>query len=1145
MGAAETNESRVRLTARTSGHSQAFLAGRDQTIYYYEAGATRWSFALRELSADDRVPDFVGRREETDQLLRLLDPGGLRAGAGPIELSAGPFGIGRSALALHVAGEAVRRGWYRALYVGLPAPDGASNRIQVEDILPLLLETVHSTERPANDVRAGYHRAMGELAARGERVLLLVDDATDADLDLLEALVTGGPHRLLVTSRSRLGRLRDVSTVSIGALTDDDAVEFLHRLLARDGRGGASRDELLRLAWLCEGRPEALRRAAAYLGDKPESSVDGLVQVMAEEYDALRDGSSGADPSVRAIVELVGSGWGLPPEDESVAEGWRLAGRRAMLGWVRADQRAGRAAGWDIVARPGSGRSTLLQVMGEMLAGAGVSLVFISANWGAEAYDRRRSSSDDPLVVELARVEFCCETVQRIADDLDDDQPQKAVLIDQVRGTRREVEKLLGERPSSQPDLDIKDALLPMGETPLLLDPRLSLWYAERVRRTLRDTAVRVADALGELTAAAHGDRRLTVLVDNVHQITDPVCREWLVEILSRRTHSLVITTRRPGPEPGWPGATTHQLRNLTAAEVAECFRAHLGDDVISAELCARVAARTEGSPQAVALICTALAGRGDQSLDGVLAELNAAAIGAPIIQRVCLVARKLTADKCQDLVGKTEAALPFFDYLTVMNNIDGPLLTAVLAKYDVDEEKAAELMSWLEDERQRSFIGGYDDDEQEGLRIHEAIRDQRRREIPAERLRAIHLHLQAVYRAKVEEFDPDISEEDLHTAYGAWPRYELPGYRRLLREWVYHAVRGQGQALDRETTLGITRVFLEAFWWWGCYVRFPLCDELLRVLDEVVGDRTDADKERLTVLVRFYLNYTRGWRQDEADPERWDEVAGAIRDIRRRAGLDKRAPRPQDEGATVLDVLTLVFRAHAHRFRRPGGDPVAADGCYARAQESVRRHVAVVEDSPHAWYEAWVVYERADLRSEFGDIERATEFLTELDGIAENDPDMDLIDRDLMCRVARLHGDVLYARGDYGEAIDLYARAVMLAYTYHIWQETDQQSANHYSRELHRENATRASAALTRIRDLDPRQWEKGMRRAWEFFAPYRRAAGINEDEPSIDTLFPPPPSDTDLEQLHNPYIERVSKVTEELRDALTDWRSFQGHQA
>ena len=43
---------------------------------------------------------------------------------------------------------------------------------------------------------------------------------------------------------------------------------------------------------------------------------------------------------------------------------------------------------------------------------------------------------------------------------------------------------------------------------------------------------------------------------------------------------------------------------------------------------------------------------------------------------------------------------------------------------------------------------------------------------------------------------------------------------------------------------LEIARLFLDGFWWWGCYVPFPFCEEILADWMSVTGDGSQEGRE-------------------------------------------------------------------------------------------------------------------------------------------------------------------------------------------------------------------------------------------------------------------------------------------------------------
>jgi hypothetical protein len=1125
--------------------------------YYNLGGPSRSSLVVRPVAGNDTRRGFVGRTEELSRIRSLLAPDSARDGL-IVVTAGGRVGIGRTALAVEAAADAARRAWFAGgvLFVGLSQrnPDQ-----RVGQVFAALLGALGESPGHGGDEQARYREVMAGYARRGEAVLIVVDDVTDTDTDLVAALAPGRPHRLLLTAREGLTRIRDVWTVPVEGLPEDDAVELLNDALA-DEHGPGRRpvdplEHLRRVARLCDGVPEALRRAADYLARRPTESVSGLAQALADCHDRLRAPDGGAladmppesmasqpDGAVASIVGLVANRWQLPPSrSESVR---RLVGRRALLSWELADYDGARFAVWDVTAEPGTGKTTLLAALRGMLDGAGATVIFLSGEWLAEAYNRRLSSAGDPLVAELARMDFCQEALSRIGRDLPG--TGEAALAERWFIANRAVQETLAEHSPEQPGLNISDTLLPGGldDEAQPVPAQVSEWYADRVRMIREDLGSRVGEFLARLVDRDNDGHHLAILVDNLHVVADPACRKWLLDSLTSRPRSLVVVTRRPGQEIASQVATTYMLRGFTPAEVRACLIARLGQDAVSDQVVTEVIRVTASSPLAVDTLCDALTGKKRQAMNEILAELDARPAEEPLIQQVCLVARRLVRDACQEIIGKDDAEVPVFDYLTVMRGIDGSLLARVLG---VDEGPADALMSWL---AAQSFIGRYDDDEEEGFRLHEHIRQQRTAEIPGERLRRLHERAENVYWDLVSEFEPpDVEGDDSHEG---WLQYELPEFQRLVREWIYHAVLSQGARLRRKTALSVTQFFLEAWYWWGCYVQFPLCEKLLGDFERITGERTGTDREWLAILSRFHRNYPRGW-QHIADSASWDAVKDAMRALRQRAGFDVRPPQYDDMTGGTLIMLISTFEAHAHWYRRPG-DPAAAARCYSDAREYVRAQVAAGYER-NAWCEPWIMFEWADMWHDFGDIGQSAMMLHELDAFAESIEDKEMIDRDLRSRIARLHGDIRRARGDYQGAVDAYAKSAMLAYVYHVWQEALDTRVTDYSLEAHVENIARVTAALADIKRRAPQQWADGIARMWTYFEPYRRAGDggnaefsrlildgqLAADGPALpDGILPPLPQHSDLERWDSPYAQQISRVIAETGDTLMSWTSL-----
>ena len=135
--------------------------------------------------------------------------------------------------------------------------------------------------------------------------------------------------------------------------------------------------------------------------------------------------------------------------------------------------------------------------------------------------------------------------------------------------------------------------------------------------------------------------------------------------------------------------------------------------------------------------------------------------------------------------------------------------------------------------------------------------------------------------------------EEDVDPgslSYGSWYRYEDSGWQAAKRQWLYHQTRASSSGKgERELgRLRFTRVFLDAFWWWGCYLDFPFCQTLL---DDWRTRRADSDwTVAFTQLLDSYPHgYKKAKESDdwrEGELPRWDAVRAALLELREACGL-------------------------------------------------------------------------------------------------------------------------------------------------------------------------------------------------------------------------------------------------------------------
>ncbi|WP_199745163.1 AfsR/SARP family transcriptional regulator, partial [Actinomadura harenae] len=213
------------------------------------------------------VPDFTGRRGLVGGLRASLTSAGRgaeRRGAPVVVAVSGTGGVGKTALAVHVAhgvGECFPDG---RLYADL----GGTRRVPAEPgaVLHRFLTALglRAGEIPKGTAeRAALYRS--RLADRG--VLIVLDDARDL-AQIRPLLPAGARCAVLVTSRARLSVLPTDRRVDLAAFERGEALEFLGRV-AGAGRVAAEPGAALEAVRLCEGLPLAVRAVGVRLAAGP------------------------------------------------------------------------------------------------------------------------------------------------------------------------------------------------------------------------------------------------------------------------------------------------------------------------------------------------------------------------------------------------------------------------------------------------------------------------------------------------------------------------------------------------------------------------------------------------------------------------------------------------------------------------------------------------------------------------------------------------------------------------------------------------------------------------------------------------------------------------------------------------------------
>ncbi|MFU8853056.1 BTAD domain-containing putative transcriptional regulator [Micromonospora sp. SL1-18] len=241
------------------------------------------------------IGDFIGRRDEVAEISHRL--GGPATGTAlPVIAVSGPPGVGKSALVTHVAH--LMRAHYPDGQVHVDLRGTRGGREPAAVLLGMLRALGMPRSAVPDDV-ADRVRLFRSLTA-GRRVLLVLDDAADAAQ--ARPLLPGWTGcAVLVTSRAELAGLEGAHRIRLDALPGEEALALLAATAGQE-RVSAEATEAWRIVGLCGRLPLALRIAGARAASRPEWSLRGLADRLADpdrRLDELRTG----DLDLRASLE--------------------------------------------------------------------------------------------------------------------------------------------------------------------------------------------------------------------------------------------------------------------------------------------------------------------------------------------------------------------------------------------------------------------------------------------------------------------------------------------------------------------------------------------------------------------------------------------------------------------------------------------------------------------------------------------------------------------------------------------------------------------------------------------------------------------------------------------------------------------------
>jgi hypothetical protein len=535
----------------------------------------------------------------------------------------------------------------------------------------------------------------------------------------------------------------------------------------------------------------------------------------------------------------------------------------------------------------------------------------------------------------------------------------------------------------------------------------------------------------------------------------------WLGRLLPRLERTVVMFTRQPDrPFPSLSAEANGRFFQLDVPDFsADDVKRYLERPTrrISDDLARRVHVITGGHPGTVSLVHDILweAGLDDGGREAALNEIT-----SETTERVAHLAERLVQGQNDPRLSNAlwAAALP--------RRFDASLLKALLDETEVPAREVPEVferlghLPFVED-----VTAPGEGPKRSWLRVHAYVRPElldRMVRLDRDRFGRLHdraatFHNQALLGITSHEPAPeganskDGGDSALDSPapsfqYGEAFVYENPDWQRHRREWLYHRMHAQNDGQRRQALLECTRVFLDAFWWWGNYVHFDFCDQLVADLDHMVRHRSLpggipswADLKNLHQGLHDLLEaYPPRSGKKDGD---WPRVYNALLQIQDACAIP--STKALNGEQRKVRALLEIFIAHTWRYRDPHSQRAAND--YRQAQNYYQRAQDDLEQLKESWSIPWVLFERADLRLERDEADDelrrlwleaaaivqppATSDGAGDEGDAETDGGPD---EELTANLHRLRGDLCWQAGEHLRAAGWYRRAVLHAYLFH-----------------------------------------------------------------------------------------------------------------
>lgn len=614
--------------------------------------------------------------------------------------------------------------------------------------------------------------------------------------------------------------------------------------------------------------------------------------------------------------------------------------------------------------------------------------------------------------------------------------------------------------------------------------PRRASVAEQKVKEGIRGFQKTVDNEFIEAWTSLTSNRRILVLLDSFDSLADDELGHWMVDMALKCPKTLTMVARAPSKIKFSENSKllkTIFLAPFSLDQVNKYLAARFSGEKPHriSELAKVVHTYTDGHAGGMDLAARLISEKGADIEVRALRRIFDRLPDDPEKRWASLV--RLILDAVHDPVLRKAV-----DAASVSLSFDEPLLAKLLGLDPHKERGAGDALEALKDcrliERARDVGSGSN-----RYRLHEFIRLSL-----ADDLRDHATQWQTLHRLAAQHYFDELQKdepEETGGAYGQWFLYERPDWQACKQHWIYHS--GQLSEYREITRSRFVLIFLEAFWWWGCYHPFSFNPRLIEDWERAAATWAgnslpkEAIKDQQLADALWFLinNYPHGHIKSPTAP--WKQMRAELERVLGLCKLSPEARRPAPAERREMArarALVRIFLAHTVRYR--DHTDTDADDYYAEA-------LRTFEKQKDDWVVSWLLFETADLAMERGQADKSVSLVaksakrilesTLTDDDSDNDTgeesdladDYDLDeqggkwDYELLAQLHRVRADVQWMCGERAGAAVRYGRAVANAY----WFQGDAHPPDPYTQRFYAEITGRAAERIHSLVESDESQ--------------------------------------------------------------------------